>query len=408
VASIGTSRSLTARSRRPAIALSACLLGALLLPACGGDERSDGLTPEARLRATNTCEHRAAGSRWARGDGRYAMMAEFGRAEEERLVQVAGVVPSPAGEVLVYDILAPRILRLDHDLRLAGAFGRRGRGPGEIVYQPSVMPSSWIAAADTSIFVLDLLRLSEFDLAGRFRGYATPEPPFALPVTHIAVRHGRIVYAVDDIDHRDGRRSLQTWRMEERRPHTLLRIDSMPSLPLLDGRPQRGLLVMQADPLWAVHGRCAFISDGAGEWILRVDLDTNRADTLRLPSREPARLAPEDEASLAHLRRAIMPAERARRLTRVRPTARLKWAGLLVDPDGYVWLEPWRPTSAEQDPFAVWVIHPATGVVDSVVVERFPGAFLPDGGFVSRAYDPTERQALVRKYSFTSERERTP
>ena len=58
---------------------------------------------------------------------------------------------------------------------------------------------------------------------------------------------------------------------------------------------------------------------------------------------------------------------------RVRPTAWFKWSDLTVDPDGFVWLEPWRPSSMQGAPLAVWVVHPATGTVDAVVIED--GAF---------------------------------
>ncbi|MGH7482203.1 MAG: hypothetical protein ACRELV_08615 [Longimicrobiales bacterium] len=84
----------------------------------------------------------------------------------------------------------------------------------------------------------------------------------------------------------------------------------------------------------------------------------------------------------------------------VEPTARLKWADIIVDPDGFVWLEPWRPRSIREEPFTAWIVHPATGRVDSVLVELFPDAFLPGRAFVSRAYDRTGGLTLVRKYAF--------
>jgi len=65
-------------------------------------------------------------------------------------------------------------------------------------------------------------------------------------------------------------------------------------------------------------------------------------------------------------------------LRRVQPTARRQWSDMTVAPDGFVWLEPWRPLSMQDDPMTVWVVHPATGAVDSVVIEggAFPAGFL--------------------------------
>lgn len=377
---------------------------AFLVAACAGDEPAGRRPSEAGLRSTNACDFRDGGSRWAPGHARYETAAEFGWGQEH-MIDLWGIATSAAGDVFVFDAGNTRVLELDSDLRLVDTFGRAGRGPGEFSYQ-GVLPGDWIAADDSSIFVLDLRTLSEFDLSGEFRRYVTREIPSPLPprpIRRIAARYGRVVYVVDEIDRQDGTRTLQTWRIEPSKPHTLLRTDSMPSLPRSDGRVvTAGLFVGQADPLWAAHRRCAFISDGAGDWILRVDLTTNRADTLHLPSREIPELTEEDEAWLEQGRRAMARVGNPARLDGVEPTARLKWADLLVDPDGFVWLEPWRPRSMRDEPFTTWVVHPATGAVDSVVVERFPDAFLPGGAFVSRAYDRTEHVTLVRKYTLES------
>ncbi|MGH7482204.1 MAG: hypothetical protein ACRELV_08620 [Longimicrobiales bacterium] len=245
---------------------------AFLAAACAGDEPAAGRPSDAELRSTNVCDVRDGGSRWVPSRARYRMVAEFGRGEEH-LVDLWGIATSPAGEVLVYDAGNTRVLRLDGNLRLVDTIGREGRGPGEFSYQ-GVLPGDWIAADDSSIFVLDLRTLSEFDMGGEFRRYATREIPFLLsprPVRRIAARHGRVVYVVDHINRQDGTRALQTWRIEPTRPHTLLRTDSMPTLPRSGGRVVAAtFFVLQADPLWAVHRRCAFISDGAGDWILRV------------------------------------------------------------------------------------------------------------------------------------------
>lgn len=391
-----------------AITVNCGMLAAFLVAACAADEPTEQRPTLEELRSTNACVFRDGGSRWAPSQGRYVMTAEFGRAEEEYFFNPQGVVASPTGDVFIWDVENTRVVQLDRDLQLVGTFGREGRGPGEFTYQRFIS-GDWIAAEDSAVYVLDMRTLSEFDLDGEFKRYVTSELPFLYPprpVRRIAAREGQVVYMVDATDIEHGARALETWRLESSRPHTLLRTDSMPTRPMSNGRAVMGsLFILQADPIWALHGRCAFMSDGAGDWVLRVDLDTNRADTLYLPSREPAELTAEDEEWLGAGRRALTRASASGRSEEVEPTARLLWADIIVDPDGYVWLEPWRPRSMEGEPFTAWVVDPATGAVDSVTVEAFPDAFLPGGAFVSRVFDRREQLTLVHRYTIEPARE---
>src|SRR5690606_20057375 len=52
-------------------------------------------------------------------------------------------------------------------------------------------------------------------------------------------------------------------------------------------------------------------------------------------------------------------------------------------------------------PLAVWVVHPATGTVDAVVIEdgAFPAGFLADGRFVALARDTATHVSFVRLYA---------
>jgi len=332
----------------------AVLIAAIVTTACGGDDAGVPARDAAALRSTNACEVREAGSRWAPPGGRYAAVAgaEYGRREGEKLADVWGLAATPAGEVFILDAGNTRVVELDRDLKFVRTFGREGQGPGEFRYQRVSAFTAWAAADDSSLFIMDLQAVSEFD------------------------------------------------------PNTLLRADTMPSLPRVRGRVIRGGFNDQAEPLWAVHRRCAFVSDGAGDWILRADLTENRGDTLPLPPREiPARTA-EDEARLERNREMIAgfmarAGVSTAELRRVKPTARLKWSGMTVDPDGFVWLEPWRPYSMQDDPLTVWVVHPATGAVDSVVIADggFPEAFLPGRRFVSLAYDTATSVRFIRLYA---------
>ncbi len=61
---------------------------------------------------------------------------------------------------------------------------------------------------------------------------------------------------------------------------------------------------------------------------------------------------------------------------------------MTVDPDGHVWLEPWRPHSARGRPFHAIVVNLRSGAIDSVRVDAFPSAFRIDGSIVSLVSDP--------------------
>lgn len=368
-----------------------------VLAACT-DEAPDRLSLAAELERSNTCAYREAGSRWAAPSTRYATAGEFGRTEGEELIDVWGLAATPAGELLVFDAGSHQVVRLDRELEPLARVGRAGQGPGEFAYQRAPR-GELIIADDTSFVVMDLRAVSTFDANGEFRDYATLAGPRPLP-RRLALLDGRVIFVTDEIDFSEGTRALKTWRMESTAPHSLLRTDSMPPLPRWRGRLVQGIFANQGDPLWAMHDGCVYISDGSGDWILRVDLLTDGADTLRLPAREIPPSTKEDEARMERLRRVASSVGTSAGSDAVRPTAPRKWESLRVDPDGFLWLEPWRPHSMRDDPLTIWVVHPATGVVDSVVVEGgAPEAFLPGPSFVSRVYDDEAHLLLLRRYS---------
>lgn len=85
-----------------------------------------------------------------------------------------------------------------------------------------------------------------------------------------------------------------------------------------------------------------------------------------------------------------------RGIEQVDPTARAKWTNLAVDPEGFVWIEPWRPPSQIDSAVRALILNPRTGAVDSVRVPRFPEAFLPSGQFISLTMEGST--LLVEKY----------
>lgn len=378
------------------------LLLILLLLACGEENARTGFS--ALTPGQTACEAREGGSRWAAVDGEVQIAAEYGQTSDEELTDVWGIAATPSGDLLVWDAGDSRVKRLGNDLRLLRTYGREGEGPGEFVYQ-RVPHGEWLAVEDSSFFVLGLRGLSEFQVEHGFVRRFTPGVGFPVPVQRIGAWSGQIFYGWDELDTQDGTRVFETRTLDSDDRPRLLRTDVMPTLPRWQGQPVRGMFADQAEPLWAMGRGCAFLSDGAGDWVLAVDVATNRADTLRLPPREIPERTAEDEARFEEIRRSAARVGISAGSPDMEPTARVKWSGMRVDPDGFVWLEPWRPHSRRNDPVRPWVIDPRSGAVDSVEVPRFPVAFLPDGSFVARRFDSAGYVDLIQKFALDGREE---
>ncbi len=327
------------------------------------------------------CDVSSTASSWAVAARDHELVVEYGVASGQELVDVWGLTATSDGTVLVWDAGSTRIVRLDSDLEFLGTSGGQGRGPGEFVYQQSVH-GKWIATNDSTFLVIGFSTgiLSEFALDGSFLRYPTLAPPFPIPIRGVEYFRGHLVYGVDVIDRDGGTRSLETWRLESRQPHTLLRTDPMPTLPESRGRPVQDQF--QADPLWALGDRCIYVSDGSGPWVLRADLVTGGSDTMVLPD-----LPVPSETDLELWHDMLMDARSfgvaPKGIETVGATAPVRWADLRVDPEGFLWIERWRPPSYRGDSVTALVIDPHSGLLDSVRLRRFPDAFLPGGEVVS-------------------------
>jgi hypothetical protein len=278
--------------------------------------------------------------------------------------------------------------------------GREGEGPGEFGYQ-RVPHGNWIAASDTSFIVLGLTTgaFVEFGNDGTLLGSLTQSPPYPFSITRFTMRDGRLFYSVDQIARDTGARVLETWRLEQHQPHTLLRVDTMPPVPLWRGQPLSGTLYFdQANPLWTFDGHCAYVSDGGSDAMLRIDLASGRADTIRLPSWPIPERTAEDTELLDRMHAEVKAMGGDPRGPDVDPTLRVKWVNIVLDPDGFVWVEPWRPYSYRDQPLTALVVDPTTGAVDSVRVPRVPAAFLPDTGFVALVSDASLDIPIVERY----------
>lgn len=352
----------------------------------------------ASLAASNPCEV-GTSSRWLSGGGNFQRTAIYGDSDSEEIIDMWGLDATPEGRIIIFDAGATRVLILDEDLKVVRRVGREGKGPGEFVYQRA-LHGDWVLGTDSGFVVMDYRAISTFDASGSFMTYATADPPMPMPIMKLGMIADEVVYAANIVDSRAGTRTLET-RALKPGGTTLIRKDSMPTLPMHAGRPVRGIVADQAEPLWAVADPCIFVSDGAGDWILRASSESGATDTIRLPSRDIPKRTAEDEQHIERLRRRGAAVGMNTGNGNVDPTARLKWSSLVVDPDGFLWLEPWRPRSQRDQEVTALVVNPANGKVDSVVLPRFPDAFLPGGSIVSTTYNERLGRAIVEKFSPT-------
>lgn len=250
--------------------------------------------------------------------------------------------------------------------------------------------------------MLDLRAVSEFTVDGRFVRWLTREPPFVIGVLDIRGWQGGLAFGRDIVDHGDGRRALETWRLSPAGDAERVRVDSLPQLPIWRGRPVRGAYVGQAEPLWTAHGACGYVSDGSGDFLLRIHLSSGRMDTLALPARPLVRRTSEDAAFRERLRRTGASVGMITGSGDVQPTAPEKWVALTADEQGFLWLTPWRSRSSRGRPRLTLAIDPGRGVVDSLMATDYPWAFV-DGGFVTLGYDSDLGVRVLRKYVAVTE-----
>lgn len=146
----------------------------------------------------------------------------------------------------------------------------------------------------------------------------------------------------------------------------------------------------QAVPLWDVAGSCTVASDGASPWLVVASLDGRDADTLAidLPDREPAGY---DRSALAEL---SAMAGGGRHIPE--PTAIRRISGLILDPDGHVWLLPIQPDPAPEGGVEILRISIATGEMVVDTVPAFPAAFGPPGVYFATPRAPLDEPVVAR------------
>jgi len=317
----------------------------------------------------------------------------LGGSEEDWIGSYGGL--AAAGDSLfLYDQLRPRIVHLSGELEQRHAFGQEGEGPGEfnrpvpIVWVDDIAEGH-VAFDGRHLVVYDRHDLASFDAAGKFQ--------WSAQVTRVSLSRSGLVFAspvdedqmifgVDSLA--AGSRHLQLWRVARPGPdHRQLLWQR--SAPRRASDDHHSLQAREARSYWARHQNCVVVSDGGSPFLWVVDLLSFQTDSIALPEWEIPEFG-EFRFDLTPLniggRELLEPQE---------PALLWRWTGLIVDPDGHVWLRAWTESREE---FEVFVVSLASGEsLHMLDPPGFPTAFGPPGVFYTARQKPeTDEHYLVR------------
>lgn len=333
----------------------------------------------------------------------YKQTGLFRGSDATPLESVHGV-SSNRGQVVLYDGAAPRLFVLDDALRSRSHFGRVGGGPGELVDRllPGAQPytANPVLLTDSLIYLADANALKIYRHDGTFvrqDSRIRSRAPITFDILGLHVAKFGLVYAHERSDYMEGVRTVDTWVIDSNERKRIYSFEL----------PARGERIGQkvsfyagpreARPLWGAFGNCAFVGDGASSWLLRIDLPSGRVDSLRIPPHEVPPYRPDPKRDAA-MQRFFREREIPNRATRP-PQALRRYAGLIVDPDGHIWIKPWRAPNEKVSP--VFRIDPqGNAYVESL--PAFPIAFGPAGVFYAIDKDPETDEVLLIRYEITS------
>ncbi|MYG24196.1 MAG: hypothetical protein F4168_17595 [Gemmatimonadetes bacterium] len=307
-----------------------------------------------------------------------------------------GGLAAAGDSVFLYDQLRPGVLHLSGELKERHVFGRVGEGPGEFNMP---FPVTWVdnifeghvAFDGRNLVVYDRFDLAAFDPEGEFRWSATlPTVSLGEGVRFVSPEGGdEMMFGLDSLN--AGRRRLQLWRVQRSNPNyrEILWERSVPRRASAGDGPLALLGRREARSYWARHKDCVAISDGGRRLLWLVDLSTMQTDSIALPEWDvPAFGELSSDLSVMNIGGREVGA-RPRE-----PALLARWTGLIVDPDGHVWLRAW--TESRED-FEVFVVSMASGESRRVNPPGFPTAFGPPGVFYTPREKPeTDEQYVVR------------
>ena len=351
------------------------------------------------------CQSRANGSRWG-GPGAYVRDAEYGREPNGWLAGVSGIATTSDGRVAVLDGASARVVVLSPSLAQVREFGRRGNGPGELTQrqlfriQRTLRTFNHVAATESEIYVYDGGAIEVFGWDGAFKRHISGMRggsflPFTL--RGLQPRPQELLYGFDSLDIAGAKgHRLQTWSVTGNHRRLLAEL-ALPAPPLrgnsfhVSGR--------QARALWAAGSDCVAMADGASEWVLRMNRLSGRSDTVRLPRHAVPRYREgDDDEEAERLGQLRGPMVRGMGRASGPPTALMRWVDMAVDPDGWLWVQPWVASPSPARGVPVLRVSLQTGRAESDTVPAFPHAFGPPGTFYSLEKDPETDEVLLTRY----------
>lgn len=348
------------------------------------------------------CVSRPEGSRWA---GDYRETARFGDAEDEALggVILGGIAATETG-VYVLETQGVSMWVLRPDLTVVRRVGRDGDGPGEWrAFGGETHGGSmrWVSASGSRVWLFDQERIQEFNANGRFRrvflngAMAVGVSPMQSRFVHAG---DTLFYSSDGYDimpaliRQKGKGLPQREVVDGRHPFRVrMRVDGRDTMLLQIGLmpvPGKwGLGPAHARPLWDGNGACVVASDGAEPMLVYAAVG-RRQDTLPVPVPDRVERAADYAAMMGGLGVPEGRLEEPKSPTRIRD--------LVLDPDGWVWLQTVPPRRGR--PPGVEVLRVPLGGGEAVLdtVPAFPRAFGGPGVYYAETNGPDNENIVVR------------
>jgi hypothetical protein len=346
------------------------------------------------------CESRAEGSRWA---GDYRETARFGDTEDQALTgfHLGGIAVADS-VVYVLDGQTAGLWLLRPDLSPIRRIGREGDGPGEWrTSSPGWLGGTprWVSASGDRVRVFDPKRIQEFDARGRFRRVVvnnTDEQGLSFAQSRFVHVGDTLFYSSDGYDvmraliRQKGKGLPRREVVDGRHPFRVrMRVDGRDSVLLQIGlapvSARWGVGPAHPRPLWDTNGACVVASDGAEPMLVYAAVG-RRQDTLPVPVPDRAERAADYAGMMGGLGVPEGRLEEPKSPTRIRD--------LVLDPDGWVWLQTVRPRGIR----GVEVLRVPLGGGEAVLdtVPAFPRAFGGPGEYYAEINGPDNENIVVR------------
>ncbi len=337
-------------------------------------------------------------SRWAEPE--FVSAGVFGLAAADPLVGVGGLAyNSTLDQLYVFDAAMPSLVVTDGKLSLLSRRGREGDGPGEFARPASrlefmrAIPLRDVLAvgAGSEYVVYDHRRLQWFAEDGRLTKDQTLGIPSVLTLGVVGISlldDGSVL--LGQVDGSGGGLVVRTLRADGESFRVVHELEVTPPTEVSTTRVQFSLGPNTPRPVWAARGACLVVGDGSSPFLLRVDIENLKEDTVNLPEVFPP---PRPNADR---RRALREALEERGFPvgrRAEPSTDQtpRWSALRIDPDGNIWA---KPRGIDNRVYRV----DTSGSVHEMEIDAFPLEFGEPGVFYSHHIDPESHVPVIARY----------